>query len=105
MNLQQLQALTDAQKSRYMTLGKLFEHPSWKFLIDWAQGNVSEATTRELNSTTWEHVLVNRGARLAFIDLVNLENAVEHEFEGYADEAIQNQAEAELQEQSGLEDV
>lgn len=105
MNLQQLQALTDAQKSRYMAMGKLFEHPSWRFLIEWAQSSVNEAQGRELNAPTWEHVLMNRGARLAFIDLVNLENAVEHEFEGYADEAIQDKAEAQLTEQTGLDDV
>lgn len=105
MNLQQLQALTDAQKSRYMAMGKLFEHPSWRFLIEWAQSSVNEAQGRELNAPTWEHVLMNRGARLAFIDLVNLENAVEHEFEGYADEAIQDKAEAQLTEQNGLDDV
>lgn len=105
MNLQQLQALTDAQKSRYMAMGKLFEHPSWKFLIDWANASVNEAQGRELNAPTWELVLINRGARLAFTDLVNLENAVENEFEGYAEEAIQEKAESELSEQNGLDDV
>jgi hypothetical protein len=95
MDLQQLQALTDAQKARYMALGKLFEHPSYKFLMDWAVSSVNEAQGRELNATTWEHVLINRGARLAFTDLVNLETQVENEFTSLADEALANKVDPE----------
>jgi hypothetical protein len=95
MDLQQLQALSDAQKARYMALGKLFEHPSYKFLMDWAQAMVNEALLREINATTWDLVLLNRGARLAFQDIVNLETATENEFAGYADQALQEKADEE----------
>ena len=37
MELNQLQALSDAQKARYMAMGRLFEHPSYKFLMEWAK--------------------------------------------------------------------
>ena len=104
MNLQQIQALTDAQKAKYMAYGKLFDHPSYKFLLEWARSSVDEAQGRELNATTWEAVLINRGARLAFTDLVNLETQVENEFTGLAEQAIQEKAESEL-EQSPLDDV
>ena len=39
MDLEQLQALPDAAKERYMALGRLFEHPSYKFLMDWSKLN------------------------------------------------------------------
>jgi hypothetical protein len=104
MDLQQLQALNDAQKARYMAMGKLFEHPSYKFLMEWAQSSVNEATGRELNAPTWDLTLLNRGARLAFIDLVNLETQVENEFTALADEALQTKVESQP-EQSGLDDV
>ncbi len=92
MELEQLRALTDAQKAKYMAMGKLFEHPSYKFLMDWAKESVNEAQNRELHATTWELVLINRGARLAFTDLVNLENQVENEFASIADNAISSKA-------------
>jgi hypothetical protein len=104
MDLQQLQALSDAQKARYYAMGKLFEHPSWKFLLDWAKSSVAEAQGRELNATTWELVLINRGARLAFIDLCNLENQVETEFTALADQALEAKAEL-ADEPTGLDDV
>jgi hypothetical protein len=105
MNLQQIQALTDAQKARYMSMGKLFDHPSYKYLMEWATASVNEAQGRELNATTWEHVLLNRGARLAFTDLVNLEAQVENEFSQLAEQAIQENAEAELEKQNSLDEV
>jgi len=61
MELNQLQALSDAQKARYMAMGRLFEHPSYKFLMEWAKSSVEEAEKRELNAPTWDLVLVNRG--------------------------------------------
>jgi hypothetical protein len=105
MNLSQIQALSDAQKARYMAMGKLFDHPSYKYLQEWAKSSVTEAQGRELNAVTWEHVLLNRGARLAFTDLVNLENQVENEFSQLAEEAIQENAERELEKQNSLDET
>jgi hypothetical protein len=105
MNLQQIQALTNEQKTKYMAMGKLFDHPSYKYLLDWAQASVNEAQGRELNATTWELVLLNRGARLAFTDLVNLETQVENEFAQLAEQAIQENAELELEKQNSLDEV
>ena len=89
MELNQLQALSDAQKARFMAMGRLFEHPSYKFLMEWAKSSVEEAEKRELNAPTWDLVLVNRGARLAFLDVLNLETQVENEFTALADQAIE----------------
>lgn len=105
MNLQQIQALTDAQKARYMAMGKLFDHPSYKFLMEWAKSTADEAQRRELTAPTWDFVLINRGARLAFTDLVNLETQVENEFSQLAEQAIQENAEAELEKQNSLDEV
>jgi len=89
MELNQLQALSDAQKARYMAMGRLFEHPSYKFLMEWAKSSVEEAEKRELNAPTWDLVLVNRGARLAFLDVLNLETQVENEFTALAEQSIE----------------
>lgn len=105
MDLNQLQALPDAAKDRYMALGRLFEHPSYKFLMEWAQLNVAECTTRELNATAWEVVLLNRGARQAYTHIVNLETNTEAEFEAIADQALEAKAAAEADEQNSLDDV
>lgn len=104
MNLSQLQALNDAEKDRYMALGRLFEHPSYKFLMEWAQLNVNECLSRELNAPSWDTVLLQRGARLAYANLVNLETLTEAEFEGIAEERIQEAAEAK-EAQSSLEEI
>jgi hypothetical protein len=104
MNLSQLQALNDAEKDRYMALGRLFEHPSYKFLMEWAHLQVEECTVRELNAPTWDIVLLQRGARLAYTNLVKLEAITEAEFEGIAEERIQEAAEAK-EAQSSLEEI
>jgi hypothetical protein len=105
MELKQLQALSDAQKDRYQALGRLFEHPSYKFLMEWAQLNVAECTTRELNAPNWDFLLLQRGARMAYQNLVNLESITEAEFEVYANDALEEQAAAEYDKQTKVDDL
>lgn len=98
MDLNQINLLPNTAKEKYMTLGKLFEHPAYSQLTDWAKQNAAEAQQRCLTATAWEHFVFNRGQQLAFEQFTKLEDIVETEFCAIADAiAEQKAAEAEME--------
>ncbi len=103
MDLNQINLLPNTAKQKYMELGKLFESPAYRHLLEWAKQNAAEAQSRCLTASNWEQFVFNRGQQLAFDQFINLEDIVETEFSAIADSlAEQKAAEAELDE-AGIE--
>jgi len=89
LDLEQINFLDNSAKIRYMALCKLFDHPSYKYIVDWAKAKYEEAQARELTAQTWEQVCYARGNRLAYGDFVNLEDIVDTEFAGLAQAGLE----------------
>lgn len=90
LDLDQINALDNASKLRYMALEKLFDHPSFKYFIEWAKAQTIDHQQRVLTATNWDQHCFHTGARLAFDSMVNFEDNAEKEFAGYAAEALDN---------------
>jgi hypothetical protein len=80
LDLEQINLLPNGAKERYMLLEKLFDHPGFKYLLEWARAQVADATNRELNASAWDQVCFIRGARLAYANFANIEDFSEREF-------------------------
>jgi hypothetical protein len=93
LDLEQIQLLDNAKKTRYMALEKLFEHPSFKYFMEWAKQEEADHTQRVLTAQTWDQHCFHTGARFAFNAVVNFEVQVEQEFAGYAQDALETKYE------------
>lgn len=94
MEMEQIQALDESARAKYISLTKLFEHGSYKFLLEWAKSQYLECTARLISATSWEQHCAQFGARAAYESLVNLENSVEAEFSQIADDVLTARIEA-----------
>jgi len=95
LDMEQIKMLPGDMQTKYMTLEKLFDHPGFKFLVEWAKAQSTDQMNRELNAPTWEMVVLARGARMAYNNFVNIEDFSEREFA----EIAQNALEAKYQEE------
>jgi uncharacterized ferritin-like protein (DUF455 family) len=95
MEIEQLQALPNGARDKYMALQRLFDHPSYKFFLDWAKASAEECTQRLINANNWETHCAQFGAKAAYESLINLENSTEHEFTAIADAALEQLAQDE----------
>jgi hypothetical protein len=95
LDLEQINLLPNDMKNRYMLLEKLFDHPGFKYLLEWAKAQATDSQIRELNAPTWEQVVFLRGAKLAYNNFVNIEEYSEREFA----ELAQNELERRYQEE------
>jgi hypothetical protein len=80
LDLEQINLLPNGMKERYMLLEKLFEHPGFKYLLEWAKAQVADSANREMNAQSWDQVCFLRGARLAYANFANIEDFSEREF-------------------------
>jgi hypothetical protein len=101
--MEQINALPNKAKIRYLALEKLFGHPSYKFLIDWAKAQVEDNQMRVLTATNWDQHCFHTGARLAFENIVNFEAFSEAEFAQAAEEAQLAAREAEEEREAALD--
>jgi hypothetical protein len=104
LDLNQINALPNNAKVRYLALEKLFGHSSYKFLIDWAAAQVKDNEQRVLTATNWDQHCFHTGARCAFENIVKFEEFSEAEFAQVAAEAQVAAKEAEEEEQNGMDD-
>jgi hypothetical protein len=104
MDLNQINALPNTAKEKYMTLERLFETPGYKYLVEWAKGNVQEAIQRALNAPSWESFCFARGQQLAFENFTKLEEITEAEFSMIANDIMEQKAAEEELERSGLDE-
>ncbi len=84
MDQQLLNSLTDAQKSRFARLERLFKSEGWKDVMAWAALNSEDQKQRQLHAPTWEQNRLAYGAWLAFDMLASLEETTLKEFEALA---------------------
>lgn len=89
LDMEQIKMLPNGMRERYMLLEKLFDHPGFKYLLEWAKAQVDDSRTRELNATSWEQVCFIRGARLAYDNFANIEEFSEREFAQIAEDAAE----------------
>lgn len=88
MDIEHINALSNEHKGKYMSLERLFAQPGFKYLVEWAKAQVGDCTMREMNAPSWDHVLLQRGARLAYANFVDIEKFTEAEFTQIADEEL-----------------
>lgn len=105
LDMDQIMALPGPMRERYQLLEKLFEHPGFKFLKEWAVAQVNEQTARILNATSWDQHLVARGAQLAYQNFVNVEELTHQEFAAMAAEAHAKEVEELFAEEVAEESV
>lgn len=89
MDTAHINALSNEHKGKYMSLERLFMQPGFKYLVEWAKAQVADCTLRELNAPSWDHVLLQRGARLAYANFVEIEKLTEAEFTQIALEELE----------------
>lgn len=95
LDLEDLVHLDAAQKDRYMSLERLFESDGWHVVKAWASQCADEHLNRIVNSQTWDQNRISVGARIAFLNMLNLEGATEAEFGQYVANAKVAKTEAE----------
>ena len=95
LSTEEVSRLDDVKKQRYMLLERLFEHDGWNLLVGWANMEAAGQLVRLINALTWEDSRLAAGARAAFMMMASIEEIMEVEFRGYANEAIQAEVEAE----------
>lgn len=80
MEQDDLRYLDDGAQEAYNAFQRRFESEDWKTLIEWADEQASAAAASQLAATSWDQVLISRGKRLAYIDIINLETSIENQF-------------------------
>ena len=93
MELDQINALPDTAKAKYMALEKLYDQQGWKYVKEWAVAQANEQASRILSATSWEQHCLHKGAYDAFNLFVNLENTSENEFSEIANSIIESKKE------------
>lgn len=87
MDQDDLVYLSDQAQEQYNAFRRRFESDDWKSMVDWAEERATSAAARQLAASTWDQALLQKGMRQAFQEIVNLEQAIEHEFESAVAEA------------------
>lgn len=87
MEQEDLVYLDDSAQEAYMAFQRRFESDDWKSLIEWAQEQAAQAASRQLAASTWDQVLVARGNRQSYMEIINLETTIENQFKNLVDEA------------------
>jgi hypothetical protein len=80
MNEGDLVYLDDGAQEAYMAFQRRFETADWKAMVEWAEERATAAGVRQLAAATWDQTLLAKGARQAFLEIVNLETDVENQF-------------------------
>jgi hypothetical protein len=76
----------DAQQE-YMAYQRKFESEDWKETVEWAKSQAAVHAARQLAAQSWEQFMIAKGQRLSYMDIINLEDAIENEALSAVDEA------------------
>jgi hypothetical protein len=90
MEMEQVQALPDNARDKYLAWRKLLEHPSYDLMIHWVTMQAEECTQRLIHANNWDTHCAQFGAKAAYESIVNLKNSIEAEFSAIADEVIEH---------------
>lgn len=91
MDQDDLRYLDDGAQEAYNAFQRRFESDDWKTLIEWAEEQAAVAASSQLAASSWDQVLVAKGKRLAYTDIVNLETTIENQFLNLVAEAKESQ--------------
>lgn len=80
MEQEDLVYLSDQAQEAYMAFQRRFESDDWKSLIDWAKEQSTATSIRQLSAQKWDDVLIARGMRMAWNEIIDLEVTVENQF-------------------------
>jgi len=87
----QINSLTADQKAAYARQEEVFQSSGWKDIVAWAQAQVLMQSERMSSASSWDHHLVARGARAAFMSVVQLQDTTEAEYVGMAAQAAEHE--------------
>ena len=85
MDMNQLNALDDPDKERYLMFARLFSDPGWAALVEFYRHKAEAMMVNGASAGSWEENRVALGMRLAYEEFANLENSNEMEFAEKAD--------------------
>lgn len=80
MEQEDLAILSGEAQEIYMAQMRLFESDAWKALVEWAGEEHMKSVSRELVASKWDDVVMARGERRAYHQIMNLEKATETEY-------------------------
>lgn len=104
LEMDQIQALPNDMRGKYMLLEKLFDHAGFKYLLEWAKAQVADSQMRELNAKTWDEVVFFRGAKLAYNNFAEIERYSEAEFAQIAEDVLKAKL-ADIEDEFDTDDV
>jgi hypothetical protein len=93
LDMDELKALPNELKDKYMLLERLFGDKSWEYVKAWCQKSADQQVMILLQAPNWDQTVYARGKRDAFIELLNLEKGVAFEFRHILFEKAQQEQE------------
>lgn len=87
MDQDNLRYLDAEAQQLYMAYMRRFESDDWKELVEWAQEEHTKAVARELVASKWEDVILCRGERRAYQNIIHLEDSIVNQFNSLVDQA------------------
>lgn len=87
MQQDDLRYLDSEAQQLYMAYQRRFESDDWKELIEWSVEEHTKCVARELVASKWEDVVMCRGERRAYQNIINLETSVTNQFNSLVDRA------------------
>jgi hypothetical protein len=89
LSAEQINALSDLQKSNLANMEALFSSPGWAYIQNWIDGTIEQTTQRCLTAGTWEEYLVSRVVLTEFQRWKNLEQTFLFEYATLADQVLE----------------
>lgn len=80
MDQEDLVYLDDGAQEAYNAFQRRFESEDWKALTEWAEEQAARAATDQLAATSWDQVLIAKGKRMSYMDIIGLETSIENQF-------------------------
>ena len=80
-----LKHLDNEQQVRLRTLETFFDSEGWKVFVENAKVQLAVAEDDQLNAPNWDWVLLQRGKRSVYQEIVDLEATTANEFQSIAE--------------------
>lgn len=81
---QLIKYLSDEQASTLRVVEKFFDSEGWNLFVEQTETAREQCQNDELHAPTWEYVMLQRGKRTVYDDILNLPAATVNEFEQLA---------------------
>lgn len=88
MDMNEFAALSDDEKHRYSIMTDLFNLPGWKHFVDTCNQHVTALTIAGSNAKSWEENRLLLGQRLAYEQVINVQQSLDDEFAELAHERM-----------------